>query len=99
MTKLELLKQLRTLQKEEDAYIVSLPSDIVAAFYDNGYTNALQKANLLLMAAAFGDLAEDASYFLWEWKPGYRITEADGTEWVLKSEEDYFVYFKKQCAE
>ena len=97
MTKLDLLKELRTLQKAEDTYIGALPSDIVAAFYDNEYTNSLQKANSLLMVPAFGDLAEDATYFLWEWRPGYSITEADGTEWPLKSEEEFYVYFQKQC--
>ena len=97
MTKLELLKNLRELQKVEDAYFDSLPRDISMAFIENGYTEALYKANALLMQEAFGDLAEEVGWFMYEWKPGYSLVEADGTEWTFEDDEAYYKHFERLC--
>lgn len=96
MTKTELLKQLRELQKVEDAYIDSLPQDICAAFYDNGYVNSIQKQNQLLIEEAFGDECELVYWFMWEWKEGYSIKDQD-VEFVFNTEAEFYIYFEALC--
>ncbi len=91
--KLALLKQLRELQTKTNEYVDSLSNDIGTFLIDNKYSDGINRMNDLLIDAAFGDLSYDASYFLYEWRPGFNITEADGTEWVLDTEEDYYKYF------
>jgi hypothetical protein len=97
MTKLDLLKSLRQLQHTEDQYFASLPSDISMAFVDNGYTQCLQEANALLMREAFGALADDVIWFMYEFQNGYSIVEADGTEHCFGSDEEFYVYFQTLC--
>jgi len=96
MTKLELLKQLRQLQQAEYAYIASLPADISTAVACNGYTDCLQRANSLLMEAAFGSSYGDAMWFMWEYSPdsACHIVEADGTEWCFGSDDEFYTYFE-----
>jgi hypothetical protein len=94
MTKLDLLKQLRQIQHTEDQYFDSLPSDISMAFVDNGYTQCLQEANALLVREVFGELAEWASYYLYEWKPGYQVIDEFGKTWPLLNDEEYYEFFQ-----
>lgn len=99
MTKLTLLKKLRAEQLKQDAWTSALPRDLSSAFYDNEFVDSLFMVQDLLLKAVMGGAYEDAAYFLNEWKPGYGITEADGTEWKLDTDEDYYTYFRKVCRE
>lgn len=99
MTKTGLLQQLRAIQKTQDAYLAAVPQDLQCAVYDNGYTDATERANQLLMEAAFGSAYEDASWLLYEFKPGFSITEADGTAWTFADDSEFYIYFRKVVGE
>lgn len=94
-----IVRKIRTLDNESDAYTSSIPSDISAAFFDNTYVNNLQTQKELLITALFGDMAEDINWFLYEFTPGssagpHCITP-DGTEYVYRTDEDYYDYLIK----
>ena len=98
MTKTELLKKLRTHQKQRDAYLETIPQDLRSVVFDNEYAENLQAENALLMAAVFGERLNDwVGYFLYEWKPGYHVTDEHGKEWKLESDEDYYKFFEGMC--
>lgn len=94
-----IVRKIRTLNNESATYITSIPSDICAAFFDNTYVNNLQTQKELLITSLFGDMAEDVCWFLYEFTPGssagpHCITP-DGTEYVYRTDEDYYDYLIK----
>ena len=99
MTKTELLQQLRSHQRQRDAYLAAVPRDLRQAVYDNEFCGSLEASNDLLTAAAFGDAYEDVQWFLYEMRPGYSITEADGSQHVFNSDADFYIYFRKAVIE
>ena len=95
MTKTELLRKLRTHQKQRDAYLETIPQDLRSVVWENEYSENLQAENALLMLEAFGEQLNDwAGYFLYEWKPGFHVTDEHGKEFLLNSDEDYFEFFE-----
>lgn len=99
MTKTETLKFIRDQQLIQDRWLDSLPREISEAFFDNPHVDSLHRVNERLMREVFGEAFEDAMYFLYEWRSGFSITEADGTHWKLETDEDYYKYFRKVCGE
>lgn len=103
MTKTDTLKCLREQQKIQDRWIDSLPVEISMAFVDNTYVDSLHRVNEHLMREVFGEAFEDASWFLYEWRPCaesiIQIREEDGTEWSFHDESSFYRYFKKVCNE
>jgi hypothetical protein len=95
---IDLVKKLKELDVTADVYLQSIPKDINPAFFDNGYVNALQLQKDMLIDVMFGDMAEDVSWFLYEFEAGksagpHCIT-AGGTEYTYHTNEDYYKYLE-----
>lgn len=93
----KLVSELYALDKEREAYIRSIPSDINAAFFDNTYTRTSGMQFDLVMQALFGDIYEDVCWFLYDCKfTGPNQIIVDKREYEIKSLEDYFDYAEKE---
>lgn len=97
---IKIVKQLKYLDNEMDAYMGTIPPDISSAFFDNTYVNSLFTQKELLINALFGDMAEDVSWFLFEFEagksPGPHCITKDGKEYFYHTDEDYYEYLKEQ---
>lgn len=91
---IELVKSLREARNTQDNFIDSLPSSINEAFFDNGMVNSLYSTQSKLLKIVFGELYEEISWFLWEFKDGAKMWEADGTERIFATEDDYYKYLE-----
>lgn len=87
------LSKYRQDMERGDKWIYALPIDISAAFFDNKYIDSLYARESLSMQMLFGDLYEDISWFLYEWKPEHgEITMSDGTKYNIQNLDDYMAY-------
>lgn len=92
----ELKKYLTKLQSHKevgDKWLDTVPREIQAVYFDNPYVDNLYSMFDVTMQLAFGKLYEDVRWFLYDWsaKNG-RITMNDGTEYNIKSTDDYIDY-------
>ena len=96
---ISLIKQIRQNTLDESKYLDKIPADIYSAFFDNTYTNSQYNSIRILLEFVFGkSFAEhEISWLLYEFKPSDepQIWLADGTEIVLKSDDDYYAYLRK----
>lgn len=95
---IDVVRKLKYLDNEMDAYMKTIPNDIAIAFMDNTYVNNLYTQKEVLINALFGDMAEDVSWFLFEFQAGkslgpHLITE-EGKEYFYHTDEDYYEYLK-----
>jgi len=94
---ISVVKQLKDLDNEQEAFIASCPSSVGYIFADNAYTSAKGMQVDLLINALFGHLAEEIFWFLLEWKPGNKgpqMWESNGTPWIFETAEDYYKYLE-----
>lgn len=96
---IELLKAVRALRIEADEYIDKLPHDLAFILIDNGYANAVSMIGDKTLKMIFGDMYEEISWFLYEFKPKDtpQIWLADKTPIIINSDEDYYEYLRKYC--
>lgn len=94
---IKLLRKLYELEKQADRYIDSIPTDINAAIFDNGYTEVLGRQNDLLMMSVFGDDVEEAFWCLIEFKDGCQVFQ-DDKELVMKNIEEYFAWLETNAS-
>jgi hypothetical protein len=96
---IEVVRKMKEMGAERDVYFATIPQDINAAFFDNTYVNLLYAQNDLLINALFGDMAEDVTWFLYEFTPGKspgpHCILADGTEYTYNTNEDYYKYLEE----
>lgn len=93
---IELVKELKRLDIQAENYISKLPSEF-SIIFDNDYTNCKGLMFDKTAQILFGSMYEDIMWFLYEWKPGNKkpqIWLADGTTYVLETEEDYYKYLE-----
>jgi hypothetical protein len=97
---IDVVRKLKYLDNEMDAYLNTVPSDIGCVIFDNGYVNSLYTQKELLINALFGDMAEDVSWFLFDFQagksPGPHCITKDGKEYFYHTDEDYYDYLKDQ---
>ena len=93
---IDIVRKLKDLGTKQDEYIKTIPSDIGSAFFDNEYTYLISMQRDLLINQLFGDMADDVTWFLYEFEagksPGPHCILADGTEYVYNTNEDYYTY-------
>ena len=90
-----LLRKMVDHKDARDKYIEQLPSDIQAAFFDNGYVDALNKTVKLLIHECFGDDAESVVWFLYKWRPGDTIAVQRVLHQIwLRTIDDYIQFMK-----
>lgn len=96
--KIALLAAIRALHLASEEYIESIPSDLGACVYDNGYTDCLHNISELLLKAHFGVYYTDVSYFLYEWRPQHSSPiVVDGVDVDVTTIEKYYDYLRKYC--
>jgi hypothetical protein len=96
---IEVLKKLKKLTKKSDAFVDSVPRCLREVVYDNDFSNAQGLMIDVLVNAFFEEFVEDCYWFLYEWKPGkdsVQIVTKAGTEFVIKTENDFYKYLKSQ---
>ncbi len=95
---IDVVRKLKEFDIEGENYRMSIPSDINWVFFDNRYVNGLQMQKDMLIDLLFGDMADDVSWFLYEFEAGkstgpHCIT-ADGTEHFYHTDDDYYKYLE-----
>lgn len=98
---IDVIKQLRELMQQQDAYIDSIPNEFQELVQDNAYANAqgLQIDVLLKALLGTGEMYEDVMWFFYEFTPGKTPGPhivVNGTEYFLLSDEDYYTYLRYQ---
>lgn len=93
---INVLRKLRSIEKQQTTYIDSLPSDIASCIYDNEYANLQGLKFDMVLQALFGDSTEEAYWFLYEFVPGatsgpHLITES-GDEFTFANDDEYYDY-------
>lgn len=94
---IELVKKLKKLDNEAEAYLDKLPSEFNIVF-DNTYTSSRGRMLDITMIELFGGMYEDVAWFLYEWKPGNKkpcTWLADGTAYIFETEDDYYKYLSE----
>ena len=94
MNKEQLFHELYESKLKEEAYIDSIPSDISTAFVDNEYANSISVTNEKLIKYIFGDSFDSILWFLYEWKPGYKVG-SNGKITTIHSIDDYITWMKE----
>lgn len=97
---INLLKELRRLNQASRAYLDDYPHLFQDLVIGSEYAENLHRGQSLLLKHVFGEYAEDVEWFLYEFTPGSspgpHVILADGTEYVFKTDEDYYEYFRTQ---
>lgn len=92
----KLLNKLVALEKKQNEFLDSIPSEIRSGFFYNTYTSCLQQQiNLLMRFSLDNDnLSEDVSYFLYETYPQKIYIKNNGIEkeYVINSVDDFINY-------
>jgi hypothetical protein len=93
---ISVLKEVRSLHREANNYLDKVPNDLQMYIMDNTYSNAISIINDRLLHALFGNMYEDVSWFLFEFKPKDtpQIWLADNTPITLTCDEDYYQYLR-----
>ena len=95
---IEVVKQLRLISEQQETYLDKVPRDIVTVIFDNEYANLQSRISQVLFNQLFGDLADDVSWFLYEFKPGVtpgpHCIHNDKTEYTFNTDEDYYKYLE-----
>lgn len=92
---INLVRKIKDLDTQAIEYINKVMYPIDCFILDNEYSNCNALIQSALLKQVFGDMYEDISWFLYEWKPGYTIGVGDVT-YVINSEEDYYKYLETQ---
>lgn len=96
---LEVLKTLRKLQKEQDAYLASVPRDLQPFLFDNEFVNKSDSMLCALTEALFGSYSEDVNWFLYEFntvkESSVHVVDND-VEYTFKTDEDFYEYIKSK---
>ena len=96
---LEVLKKLRTLQKEQDAYLATVPRDLQPFLFDNEFVNKSDSMICALTSALFGLYIEDVNWFLYEFdnvKESLVHVVDNDVEYTFKTDEDFYEYIKSK---
>lgn len=97
---IKLIKEIRELDQKAEEYINKLVYPIDMFMVDNEHSNCQSLIQSKLMREVFGDMYEDVTWFLYEWKPGYTITTGANTPeektYVIETEENYYKYLEAQ---
>lgn len=96
---LEVLKTLRNLQKEQDAYLTTVPKDLQPFLFDNEFVNKSDSMICALTSALFGSYLEDVNWFLYEFdnvKNSLVHVLENGVEYTFKTDEDFYEYIKNK---
>jgi hypothetical protein len=88
------LVKLKDLQRESDAFLDALPHEVRDAFFDNPHSNAQGKAHDFLVDQLFGKMADEASFFLYEWQAGHENIWNDGSSYDISTPARYFDYIE-----
>lgn len=86
----KLLNNIIALNKKQDDWIDSLPTEISSAFFDNPYTGASSEQINQLLKFIFGSWHEDVCYFLYESSP-HKITTSKN-DYVINNVKEYINY-------
>ena len=99
-------KRVKTLYKQQEEYLETIPTDIRPLFYDNEATNC---DGLIIDAIAkelFGEMYEEFCWYVYEWDGSPSKCGYNDVEYIIKNEEDYFKWIKdvwygkaEDCAE
>jgi hypothetical protein len=88
---------LRAARAAQDAYIDSIPRDIMDAFFDNEYVNQYDKmVSLVVETMLPSEISDWLFYFLYEWNPGYIIVSSDGVPYKIETEDHIFNFMLKE---
>lgn len=87
MTKREVFYRLIELELEGKDFLDSLPTSIQPHFFDTPYINSILKQRDVLVSAVFGNDAELIDWFLFEWRPGYKI-KINGITTIINCADD-----------
>lgn len=95
------VKQLRKLMQQQDAYLDSIPPEFQELVQDNGYAAAqgLQIDVLLKALVGSGEMYEDIMWFFHEFTPGKTPGPhiiVNGTKYCLLTDDDYYEYLRYQ---
>lgn len=97
---IDVVRKLKQLNNQRLKYLEKVPADIACFLIDNSYTEALQKQIDLLVESLFGDMAEDVSWFLYEFEagrsPGPHLILGNGKAYTYITDEDYYEYLKDE---
>ena len=94
---INIIRTIREVNLEQDAYMAGIPGDISSAVFDNRYAELQDRKATLLMRKVFKDSYEDVVWFLYEFRPGSsgpHLVLADGAEYTFNTDEDYYAYLR-----
>lgn len=93
---IQLVREIRELDTEADTYAQKVVYPIDMFLLDNEYANCQALIQSKLMRVVFGDMYEDVTWFLYEWKPGFTIDVQGFDTFTINTEEDYYKYLETQ---
>lgn len=96
-----LIEKLTELHAIENNWLDDINLEIRSAFFDNTYCNSILKERDIALDFALGDLWEDVSWFLSDWKPGYKIScckpfVPQETIYIINDLDDYMKYLEAE---
>ena len=90
------VRHLKEMEEKMNQFISSIPPDINSVFFDNVYVNCLAVQRDRLIGELFTESYGDIFWFLLEFEagktPGPHIILKDGTEFIFKTNEDFYKY-------
>lgn len=99
-SKINILKEVRTLQKSANLFIDNIPENLAPLqefIIFNDYCVSNEKQIDILLKVIFGDMYIDIDWFLNEWKPGYSVI-VDEKEYTFNTEEEYYDYLYNELS-
>jgi hypothetical protein len=94
----EIVRKLRSYEKQRDEYLHSLPNDVRFFLMDNQYTTMQDMKSEELLRGLFGGDIDAVYWLLYDYDSkkdsSPHVTHADGTEYTFKTDEDYYKYLE-----
>lgn len=86
----KLINKLYNLNKQGDAYLDTVPSDIRLVLFDNKFTESLERTKDLLIKEVFKEYADDINWLLYDFKEGEdNLCVINNKEVNIKTVEDF----------
>ena len=96
---IEIVRKLRSYEKQRDEYLNSLPNEVRNFLLDNRYTEMQDMKSQQLLEGLFGEDVDRVYWILYDYDnvrdSSPHITHKDGTEYTFETDEDYYKYLEE----
>lgn len=92
----KLIQNIQIQKKIGNDWLDNINSEIRTVFFDNSYVESLHNQVQLLMKQTFKNIYEEVDWFLYDWRPGFTITNKDGKDYVINNLDDFIQYLSEE---